>query len=44
MLNEGVRIGSLFSESPILATSRGIDFALRDGFPAKSSEGGVITL
>ena len=44
MLNEGVKIGSLFSESPILATSRGIDFALQDRFPVKSSEGGALTL
>ena len=44
MLNEKVKIESLFSESLILATSHKIDFVLQDQFSAKSSENDAITL
>ena len=39
MLDEGVKIGSLFSESPFLATRN--ELTLQDWFPAKSSEEGA---
>lgn len=35
MLNEGVKIGSLISESPIFATSRGTDLHYKIGFRPK---------
>lgn len=44
MLNKRVKVEFLVSEFLVLAISRGINFAMQDGFSIKSFKNNIITL